>query len=70
MADEKWGHCQHCRHFGSLAPIPLPGEEARCNHAELKRYELRVFGAGGCKGFELRAGLEEGVEAPERHVSA
>jgi hypothetical protein len=61
MADHAWGHCQHCRYFGSLAVIPLPNEEARCKHPELSRYELKVFGASGCRAFELRAHLE-----PER----
>ena len=70
MDNHQWGHCQHCRYFGSLARIPLPNEEARCQHAELSRYELKVFGASGCRGFELRAGLEKEVEEPRPHISA
>jgi hypothetical protein len=69
MTDESWGHCQHCKHFASLARIPLPNEEARCRHPVLSRFELKVFGASGCKGFELRPGLEPEVEEPQRHVT-
>lgn len=70
MADNQWGHCQHCKHFASLARIPLPNEEARCKQPDLARYELKVFGASGCRAFELRAGLERSVEEPMAHVSA
>lgn len=70
MANHEWGHCQHCKHFGSLARIPLPNEEARCHQPELARYELKVFGASGCRAFELRAGLEKEVEEPRPHIRA
>lgn len=67
--NERWGHCQHCKYFASLARIPLPNEEARCLQPELSRYELIVFGASGCTGFELRPGLERSVEDPGAHVT-
>lgn len=57
-----WGHCQHCRYFGSPARMPLAAEEALCRQPELARYELEVFGAGGCRRFEMRAGLEQTAE--------
>jgi len=69
MANHQWGHCQHCKYFGSLARIPLPNEEARCKHPELARFELKVFGASGCREFALRSGLERQVEEPQPHVS-
>lgn len=64
MANRNWGHCQHCKYFASPARVPLPTEEARCFHPQLKKYELVVFGASGCKGFELRPGLQPAVEEP------
>ncbi|WP_224240281.1 hypothetical protein [Hyalangium gracile] len=64
MINGNWGHCQHCRYFASLARIPLAGEEARCLQPELSRYDLKVFGASGCKAFELRQGLSKEVEEP------
>jgi hypothetical protein len=54
-----WGHCQRCKYFGSPSRIPLEEEEAECEHPELSRYQLRVFGASGCNGFELRPGLAQ-----------
>lgn len=59
-----WGHCQHCKYFGSPASMPLVDEEAACQQPELSKYQLLVFGAGGCDGFELRAGLAETEERP------
>jgi hypothetical protein len=64
MADQKWGHCKHCKYFASPARIPLDAEEARCLHPVLSKYELEVFGASGCSGFELRPGLPADVEQP------
>lgn len=64
MTERHWGHCQHCKYFASLARIPLASEEARCLQPELARYDLKVFGACGCKAFELRAGLSRDVEEP------
>ena len=64
MANGKWGHCQHCRYFGSPAQAPLVNEEAPCNQPELSRFHLVVFGASGCSGFELRPGAPDDVEAP------
>ena len=69
MTERRWGHCQHCRYFASLARLPLATEEARCLHPELSRYELKVFGSSGCRGFELRPGLEKEVEEPTLHIS-
>jgi hypothetical protein len=60
----QWGHCQHCKHFDSPAHTPLPNEEARCLHPELHRFQLVVFGASGCRGFALRAGLQPDIEGP------
>jgi len=59
MLNGAWGHCQRCKFFASPSRIPLEDEEAACEHPELARYELRVFGASGCNGFELRPGLAE-----------
>jgi hypothetical protein len=65
MADGKnWGHCRSCKFFASPASVPLASEEARCKHPELSKYALTVFGASGCSGWELRAGLPEGEERP------
>lgn len=64
MRDRNWGHCQHCKYFASPARAPLPTEEARCLHPELSKYELVVFGASGCSGYELRPGLHPSVEEP------
>lgn len=64
MANGNWGHCQHCQYFASPAKMPLPTEEARCKHPQLSQYELVVFGASGCNGFELRPGLQPAVEEP------
>jgi hypothetical protein len=64
MPDGRWGHCEHCRFFGSPAQTPLVNEEAPCEHPELTRFHLIVFGASGCNAFELRAGAQTGVEPP------
>jgi hypothetical protein len=64
MANHKWGHCEHCRFFASPALVPVGNEESKCMHPVLAKYDLLVFGAGGCSGFELRAGLPESVERP------
>jgi hypothetical protein len=64
MANGNWGHCQHCKYFGSPARAPLVNEEAACKHPELSRFHLVVFGASGCNGFELRPGTPADVEAP------
>lgn len=70
MANHKnqamWGHCEHCNFFASPAIVPVGSEEAKCTHPVLAKYQLQVFGAGGCSGFEVRAGLPETVERPER----
>jgi hypothetical protein len=60
--DNAWGHCMHCKHFGSPAQIPLANEEASCEHAGLLPYQLRVFGTSGCNGFELRPGVSPRTE--------
>jgi hypothetical protein len=62
MPDDLWGHCQHCKHFGSPARVPRGSEEAACNQPQLSRHGLMVFGTSGCKLFELRAGLDPRVE--------
>jgi len=62
MPDDQWGHCQHCKHFGSPARAPLGNEEAACGQPQLARHKLVVFGASGCTLFELRAGLSPQVE--------
>lgn len=62
MADGVWGHCRSCKFFGSPAHAPLGSEEARCMHAVLSQYELIVFGASGCNGWELRPGLSPQIE--------
>ena len=64
MENQKWGHCEHCKYFASPALVPVGNEESKCIHPVLAKYELLVFGAGGCNGFELRAGLPETVERP------
>lgn len=68
MANGNWGHCQHCKYFGSPARNPLGNEEAPCKHPELSRFQLIVFGASGCTGFDLRPGItgvsEEPIYAP------
>jgi hypothetical protein len=65
MPDDKFGHCQHCKYFGSPARAPLVNEEAACHQPNFKPYKLVVFGASGCTLFELRAGLNERIEEPE-----
>lgn len=62
MDDKNWGHCRSCKFFGSPARVPLVTEEARCMHRELAKFELMVFGANGCKGWELREGLSQKIE--------
>lgn len=64
MAEKTWGHCQHCKYFGSMSRVPLNNEEARCLHPELSRFNLVVFGASGCDGYQLRPGLSVDVERP------
>jgi hypothetical protein len=64
MTDDTWGHCQHCKFFGSPAHAPLVNEEAPCNQPQFSRHKLVVFGASGCTLFELRAGLREPIEVP------
>jgi hypothetical protein len=64
MADRNWGHCQHCKHFGSLAKVPLPNEEASCRQPSLAKFQLLVFGASGCNAFEKRPEMAEPVEPP------
>lgn len=64
MKDSNWGHCNHCKHFGSPARSPLGGEEAACRHPTLGKHRLLVFGAGGCDLFTLRAGMTPEVERP------
>lgn len=64
MTDKRWGHCGHCRFFASPAQRPLASEEARCVQPELARFQLVVFGSGGCNAFELRQGLRPEVEQP------
>ena len=66
MPDDQWGHCKHCKHFGSPARIPLGNEEAACKEPQLARVQLVVFGASGCTKFELRAGLRPQVEEAEQ----
>lgn len=65
MTNAKWGHCRNCRFFGSPAKAPLGTEEARCGHPELSTFELTIFGANGCNGWELRPGLPQDVEERE-----
>ena len=62
MSESNWGHCQHCRFFGSPARVPLGEEEASCEQPELATFHLLVFGASGCNAFELRPGLIESAE--------
>ena len=62
--DGKWGHCQNCKYFGSPAHKPLVSEEAPCKHPVLSKYQLEVFGASGCTGFELRAGATDTEQLP------
>jgi len=64
MTDDKWGHCQHCKYFGSPARAPLVNEEAPCNEPRLAQHKLVVFGASGCTLFELRTGLKKRIEEP------
>ena len=69
MTDRTWGHCQNCKYFASPSHRPVASEEARCLQPELARFELKVFGASGCKAFELRPGLSREVEEPTVHLS-
>lgn len=62
MPDDQWGHCQHCKHFGSFARAPVANEEATCNQPKLASHKLVVFGACGCTLFELRSGLQPTAE--------
>lgn len=62
MVDDKWGHCQHCKYFGSPARLPLVNEEAACTQPQLVKHKLVVFGASGCTLFALRAGMKKSVE--------
>jgi hypothetical protein len=64
MQDANWGHCNHCKHFGSPAKAPLGGEEAGCNEPRLSKFQLRVFGACGCNRFMLRPGFTQAAESP------
>jgi hypothetical protein len=68
MENSTWGHCKHCRFFGSPALQPMGAEEANCEHPILGRYGLRIYGSNGCRGFELRAGLPENVEPHHESV--
>lgn len=62
MENKQWGHCMHCKYFGSPAELPLASEEAYCKQPNLSRYQLTVFGTNGCTAFELRRGLSSEVE--------
>lgn len=64
MTDNQWGHCQHCKYFGSPARTPVSSEEAACNQPQLAAHRLTIFGACGCTLFELRAGLDQRTEQP------
>jgi hypothetical protein len=61
---QTWGHCSHCRFFGSPARAPLDGEQASCNEPALAKLALRVVGTCGCNRFELRPGLARTLEEP------
>jgi len=65
---KNWGHCNHCRYFGSPAKAPMGGEEASCNQPQLAKVQLHVFGACGCNQFSLRPGLSKMVENPRAHT--
>ena len=64
MADQKWGHCKQCKYFASPARLPLEDEEAPCLHPVLSKYRLTVFGANGCTGWDLRAGMGAAAPSP------
>jgi len=64
MANKQWGHCRNCRFFASPAKVPALSEEARCMQPQLSQFELTVFGANGCNGWELRPGLTAEAEQP------
>ncbi len=66
MPDDQWGHCQHCKYFGSHARMPVGNEEASCTQPTLSRYKLVVFGASGCTLFVVRAGLRPDIEEHEQ----
>ena len=63
----QWGHCMHCKHFGSPAEFPLDTEEAPCAQPQMAKVRLMVFGTNGCTWFELRPGLPHDVERT-RHI--
>ena len=63
-----WGHCKNCQHFASPAALPLDTEEAACRQPSLAHFSLKVFGACGCNGFEVRAGLPSSIEQPPQSV--
>lgn len=60
----QWGHCEHCKYFSSPSRRPEPTEEAQCRHPVLASFDLKVFGACGCRGFELRPGVSRDSEEP------
>jgi hypothetical protein len=62
MENGQWGHCKHCLHFGSPAAQPFGAEEAPCLNPSFRRFELRVYGSNGCRGWVARAGLPHTVE--------
>jgi hypothetical protein len=68
MSDRKWGHCKNCKYFGSPADVPLEEEEASCLHPELSKFSLTVFGANGCRAFDLRSGLPASSEQPTAFI--
>jgi hypothetical protein len=61
MKDRAWGHCQDCRFFAKPEPVRrLDGHAgAYCQHPVLSKYQLFVYGAGGCNGFDLRPSFED-----------
>lgn len=69
-SSDSWGHCSHCRFFGSPAKAPLDGEQAACKEPTLAGFQLRVAGTCGCNLFELRQGLSRRVEEPRAESSA
>ena len=56
------GPLQELQFFTSPARVPLSSEEARWAQSELSKFDLTVFGANGCNGWELRAGLAQQAE--------
>ncbi len=62
MAGGNWGNCKQCKYFGSRESTPDDTESAACLQSELRKFELKVFGASGCNAWELRPEAMEPIQ--------